>query len=250
MKKIIAIFLTGVILLTTTPSASATYTMEIDNSSLEYQSKELFNGTTYHEISDKDINFHSEIYEYYDEDVLVYEIYENEKHDIVKVLSENVIEVNGEIITIERNVNSVMQKSPRAIWLRNYGTSSFGGSKDDYEYVNTSVVNLMQSSAEGLANFATGSLATIIATAAKLDLKTSLAMGFFMYAAGEIKQVHEYADEGNVYLSFSHAVYTNHNLNTPLAKYYLHKFEFYSKQNCTGTHIVTNTPVYEIYHMV
>lgn len=50
-------------------------------------------------------------------------------------------------------------------------------------------------------------------------------------------------------MSFKQTTKTNTNVNTALAFYYKHTFEFYSGPNLSGTRIVTNTPVYEIYFL-
>lgn len=242
-----------------TPSAYALSSSEykrIGNTDLSYKVTTLSENIKLHEIKKIDGEFSSKIYESHAENVIIYDIYENEIHDTIKIYPDNRIEVNGEFLTIstttvvnEPTSNNKMPFRSTGSWKHTYSTNILGGVSsgydDDYKY---KTVNVMDHPLSDLVSLAESSICTIIAWRANFDIGASLALGLFVYAAQSIKSIEDYADEGNRYLSFSQTTYTNNDVSNALAYYYKHSFKFYSKKDLAGTLIHTNTPVYELYY--
>lgn len=198
----------------------------------------------------------SMIYEYVDNECIQYDIYEGDIHDIIEIVNGELI-VNGNRLVIDScvdiEVNQIFQDSAITYssgqWLHNYGTSPFGGIDADYNSGETTKTVTLNYKTKDLAGLAISSICTIIGAAAKWSITQSLAVGLFTYAVQQIKTVDQYASENNAYMSFKQTTKTNTNVNTALAFYYKHTFEFYSGPELSGTSIVTNTPVYEIYFL-
>lgn len=165
--------------------------------------------------------------------------------------------MNGEFLNIDitlisnkLTLDEGIQPKRIGSWHHQYSEHLLGGTEAGYEYYDTKIVNVMDEPLSNLADLAVSTICTIIAARAKFNAAASIVMGLFVYAAQAIKNVEDYADEGNRYLSFEQKIYTDNNVNTTLAYYYKHMFKFYSKQNLQGTLIHTNTPIYELYYFI
>ena len=217
-----------------------------NNTAITYQIEDLPNGVTYYKFENIIDNLDSEVYEYYENNVQVLEIFEGDKHEIIKVYPNGRLELNDKTI-IEANEISTLATGD---WYYVYRDSPIGGVDTDYLNPVTTNHNMPTYTESFIINNSVTALCSIgfRILFPKSSIAASAAVTLLVYAMGKIKTVADLAAGDITYLSYRQTKRTNNVVGTTLAHYYKYTFEFFAGPNCTNKIDMDgrNTTIFEL----
>ena len=270
MKKILAIILSTVFMINAfKPVAYASGANNHIIDDISY-SCEILGNTTHYQVNFLSEGITSEIYEYFDGDVKVIDVYEEGIHNIIKIYPNGEMWIDDTLAISKEDIRCVKlqnssgmlainaynsQKgtvSPMNMWRSIYNEGPLGGVASGYDDNRTvSSANLPGKLAGDVSTWALGTLciwvAGLIFTVTPLP-STLASLLFTAFMATYKETASLAAPDSMVYASYIQTRYTNNDVSTSLAYYYKHDFQYFaSKDFQNPIHLDEPACIYELY---